>query len=122
MSISSNLVHELREKEYRDGYVAAQVAFGLPNQIRKLRTERNMTQGDLARLADMAQPRICELENHGDRRVNLETLLRLAAAFDVALEVKFVPFGEFIEHSESFDPESFSVVSFDDEVAGLQKR
>lgn len=96
--------------------MAAQIAFGLPNQIRALRSERKLTQGDLAKLAKMAQPRICEMERPGERKLNLDTLMRLAAAFDVALEVRFLPFGELVERSEHFDPDSFSVKSFDDEV------
>jgi transcriptional regulator with XRE-family HTH domain len=107
----------MKQKQYRDGYVAAQIALGLPSKIRALRLERKWTQGDLARLAKMAQPRISEIETPGERKLNLETLRRIASAFDVGLEVNFVPFGELINRSEGFDPDSFSVQGFEPEVA-----
>jgi transcriptional regulator with XRE-family HTH domain len=119
VNISSPLIAEMKNKEYRDGYVAAQIALGLPSKIRALRTERQWTQGDLARLAKMAQPRISEIETPGERKLNLDTLQRIASAFDVGLEVNFVPFGELIEQSERFDPDSFSVQSFEPELAAV---
>ena len=71
----------------------------------------------LAERARMAQPRISEIETPGERRLNIETLLRIAAAFDVGLQVRFCPIGELICLSESFDPENFEVQSFEDEIA-----
>jgi transcriptional regulator with XRE-family HTH domain len=121
MNINSLLTAELKEKAYRDGYVASQIALGLPNQIRALRTERKWTQGDLATRAKMAQPRISEIETPGERRLNIETLLRLASGFDIGLEVRFVPFSELVDRSEGFDPDSFSVKSFDDEILELEQ-
>ncbi|MFZ0337136.1 MAG: helix-turn-helix transcriptional regulator, partial [Terracidiphilus sp.] len=113
---------EMREKEYRDGYVAAQISLGLPTKIRGLRMERKWTQGELARRAKMAQPRISEIETPGERKLNLDTLQRIASAFDVGLEVDFVPFGELISRSERFDPDSFSVQSFGPELAAATDR
>jgi transcriptional regulator with XRE-family HTH domain len=116
VNTSSPLIAEMKDKKYRDGYIAAQIALGLPSKIRALRVERKWTQGELARLAKMAQPRISEIETPGERKLNLDTLQRIASAFDIGLEVNFVPFGELIEHSEGFDPDSFSVKSFDVEL------
>jgi transcriptional regulator with XRE-family HTH domain len=121
MNTSSPLIAEMKDKKYRDGYVAAQIALGLPSKIRALRAERKWTQGDLARLAKMAQPRISEIETPGERKLNLETLQRIASAFDVGLEVDFVSFGELVDRSEGFDPDSFSAKSFDAELAESQQ-
>jgi transcriptional regulator with XRE-family HTH domain len=117
MNTSSRLIAEMKDKKYRDGYVAAQIVLGIPGKIRALRAQRDWTQGDLARLAKMAQPRISEIETPGERKLNIDTLQRIASAFDVALQVDFVPFGELIDRSEGFDPDSFSVKSFDEELA-----
>jgi transcriptional regulator with XRE-family HTH domain len=121
VNIHSSLVAELKDKRYRDGYVASQITFGLPLQIRALRAERDWTQGELADAAGMTQPRIAEIEKPGKRRLNLETLLRIASAYDVGLEVRFVPFGKLVGDSEGFSPDSFRVPSFDDELKEAER-
>ena len=122
MNINSSLTRELREKRYRDAYVDSQIRIGLPFQIRALRKSRDkMTQAALSKKAEMSQPRISEIESPGERNLNIDTLLRLASAFDVALEVRFVPFSALVDRSESFDPEKFNVPSFDDEMEALEK-
>lgn len=106
----------MESKKYRDAYVAAQLAIGIPNQLRALRARRNLTQDQMATLARMNQSRISELEKAGERRLTLETLKRIASALDVALEVRFVPFSQLIRNSEAFDPDSFYVMSFEEEM------
>ncbi len=64
----------------------------------------------------MLQPRISAIEKPGGGQLNLETLCRLAAGFDVGLEVKFVPFSELLDWDKRFDPEHFSVPTFDEEL------
>lgn len=122
MNINSSLIAELKDKEYRDAYVASQIAIGLPFQARALRLNKEWTQEQLAERAGMSQPRIAEIEKPSERRFNLETLLRIASAHDVALEVRFVPFGQIIEHDESFDPDSFKVPTFSEELEAAEKQ
>lgn len=117
MNINSSLVGELREKEYRDAYVQSQIRMTLPLQIRELRKRREWTQPELAERAGMGQPRISELEKPGERRLTVETLLRLASAFDVGLQIRFVPFGELIDWGEGIDIDNFNVKPFETEVA-----
>ena len=121
MNIDSSLIAELREKPYRDAYVASQIRMTLPLQIRELRKGREWTQPELAEQAGMAQPRISELEKPGERRLTIETLLRLASAFDVALQVRFVPFGELIDWSEGLDIDNFVVQPFEAEVREAER-
>jgi transcriptional regulator with XRE-family HTH domain len=83
--------------------------------------EREWTQGELARRAKMAQPRISEIETPGERKLNLDTLQRLASAFDIGLDVDFVSFGELIKRNEGFDPDSFGVQSFEPELAAARE-
>ena len=85
-------------------------------QIRALRKSRGLSQPELARLADMAQPRICEIEKPGERRPNLETLLRLANAFDVGLQIRFVPFDQLIHDDDAADLDNLSIKTFDEIV------
>lgn len=102
----------LQSKQYRDAFVASQISVGLPFQIRALREQRGWKQSKLAEKADMLQPRISAMERPGESKFNLETLRRIASAFDVALEVRFVPFSELVDWSERFNPDTFNVQSF----------
>ena len=121
MNINSSLVGELREKEYRDAYVESQIRMTLPLQVRELRKRREWTQPELAERAGMGQPRISELEKPGERRLTIETLLRLASAFDVALQVRFVPYGDLIDWSEGVEIDNFDVRPFEVEIAEAER-
>lgn len=110
-------IARLKNKEYRDAFVASQISVGLPFQIRALREQRDWKQSRLAAEADMLQPRISAMERPGESKFNLETLRRLASAFDVALEVRFVPFSDLVDWSDRFNPDDFRIVSFKDDFA-----
>jgi transcriptional regulator with XRE-family HTH domain len=121
VNIDSSLTKELRNKEYRDAYVASQIRINLSFQIRALRKARGLSQGELAALAGMAQPRISEIEKPGERGMNIETLLRVASALEVGVQIRFVSFGDLVEWAEGFEPDSFQVPGFEAEIAGLQR-
>lgn len=108
-------MRELREKEYRHGLVTAQIEVDIPLQLRALRKERGLTQPQLAELTGMRQPRLSLMERPGGAHFTLETLRRLAEAFDVALIVRFAPFSELLGWSERFSPDDFSVPNFREE-------
>jgi len=90
----------------------------LPLQIRALRKQFVGTQPELSRLTGMKQSRISNMEKPGKVHFSLETLQRLAEAFDVALIVRFAPFSELLDWSDRFNPESFQVPSFTEELDG----
>lgn len=121
MNTKSSLAEQLSGKEYRDAFVGAQIRVGLPMQCRALRESRGWTQPQLAEAAGMSQPRISEIERPGERKLNLETLLRLASAFDVALQVRFVPFSTFVDDDDSIDFDNFYVEPFDEDLARLER-
>jgi len=64
----------------------------------------------------MLQPRVSAMETPGRSKPNLETLLRLANAFDVGLIVRFAPFSEVVRWSENFVPDSFVVPTFQEDT------
>ena len=101
-----------KSKAHRDAFVASEIKVGLPFQIRALRKQRGWNQKQLADLAGMLQPRISAMEQPGGGQLNLETLRKLASAFDVGLLVKFVPFSELAKWSDDFSPDDFAVLSF----------
>src|SRR5271170_2093637 len=86
--IRAQLVNKLSNKEYRDIFVSEQINTGLAFQIKALREQREMSQGELGNLAGMAQSRISLMENANYAKFNLKTLERLASAFDVGLVVR----------------------------------
>jgi transcriptional regulator with XRE-family HTH domain len=111
--MTSKIAEKLHDPEYRKAFVASEINIGLPFQVRALLKARGWTQGMLAEKADMLQPRISGLMSPGKTRPNIDTLRRLAEAFDCGLAVRFVPFSELAAWSEQFDPESFNVPDFE---------
>jgi transcriptional regulator with XRE-family HTH domain len=120
MNSKSSLVSELRDKRYRHAFVKSQLRIGLPLMCRALRESRGWTQPELAKEAGMSQPRISEIERPGERNLNLETLLRLAEAYDVALQVSFVPFRKFVDDSDQIQLQGFSVKPFERDLQDLE--
>jgi transcriptional regulator with XRE-family HTH domain len=117
----SKLREKLAEPEYRKAFVASQINIGIPFQIRSLLKARGKTQGWLAEKTGMLQPRISGLMTPGKTRPNIETLRRVAEAFDCGLAVRFTPFSELAEWSETFDPEAFNVPDFETETAAIER-
>lgn len=112
MSTKSKVITKLQNKEYRDAFVGSQINIGLPFQIRALREQREWNQSELAKRTGMLQPRISAIESPGGSKLNIETLRRLASAFDVGLLIRFVSFSELVDWAEKFSPDTFVVPSF----------
>lgn len=122
MSEKSELINKLKtNKKTRQSYVRAKINVNLPSQIRALRLKQKMKQEDLAREAEMMQPRISAMERPGATKFNIETLIRLAAAFKVGLVVKFVSFSEMLRSENEFNQDIFNVVTIDDDVEFQQE-
>jgi len=109
---------ELNNKEYRSAYVTAHVRNGIPFQIRAMRNARGWDQKDLAnKLGNIKlQPVVSRYENPDYGRFSVSTLLDLAAAFDVALVVRFAPFREVVAWESSISEKTLNVPSFDEEI------
>lgn len=116
VSMKKTMERLKKSKQHRAAYVSSQINIGLPFQIRALRKQRDWDQKTLAKYAEMAQPRISAMENAGYGQFTLETLKRLANAFDVGLIVRFAPLSELVRWSDRFYPDEFIVASFEDEV------
>lgn len=116
VSTKTTLIRKLKKsKEYRDGFVDAEISVGLPFQIRALREQHGWSQKDLAEATAMLQPRICAMEQAGYGNFTLSTLKKLASAFDVGLSVRFVAFGELVNLADAFSPDTFKVPSSKDD-------
>lgn len=106
----------LSDKEYRDAYVEAHISATLEGQIYALREQREWTQKDLADKAGMLQPRISKLEEDCSN-VSLNTLRKIASAFDVALSVRFVPYSRLVRESTATLDEL--IPSYDNDYAPM---
>jgi transcriptional regulator with XRE-family HTH domain len=115
--MTSKIEEKLQDHAYRTAFVASQINIGIPFQIKALMKTRGWTQEQLAERTGMLQPRISAVLKPGKVRPNIETLRRFAEAFDCGLLVRFAPFSELANWSDSFDPERFDVPAFEDEAS-----
>ncbi|MEQ8377408.1 helix-turn-helix domain-containing protein [Parvibaculum sp.] len=112
VNLSEKLFARLRRKTFRDAYVAENVRNWIAFQIRALRMQRNMQQGELAKLMGRPQSVVSRFENPDYGKLTLSSLFEIAAAMDVALLVKFVSFPEFLRQTRDVTPRAMHVESF----------
>jgi len=105
----------MKNKEYRDSFAAEYIYSRIPLKIRAMRERRGLSQQDLGRLAGVKQEWVSKLEDPNYGRLTLSTLLKIASAFDVGLNVDFVPFSEILGRSTQLSSQDFDVPSFDEE-------
>jgi transcriptional regulator with XRE-family HTH domain len=93
------LISELQDVEYRRAFVEGHATDTVAFQLRAMRKTEVWEQKDVAeRLGNRKlQPMISRYENPDYGKYSISTLLELAAVFDVALAVRFVPFSELVE-------------------------
>ena len=115
------LIREFRDKEYRDSFVAEHIYGRLPLKIRALRDAHDLSQKDLGDKIGVAQTWVSKLEDPNYGKLTLTTLLRLASAFDVGIEIDFVPFSKVLDDALGLTPESWEVASFAEDV-GIENR
>ncbi len=105
-----------KSKAHRDAFVSAHIKEALSFQIRALRKQRKWTQKKLGEMAGFKQSKISDFENPNyPSDLSLDTVKRLASAFDVVLVVRFVSFGDQISWVSDLVPGSLEVVSFSDD-------
>jgi transcriptional regulator with XRE-family HTH domain len=113
--VSRTLWAKLRRPAYRSAYLSEHVRRGLAHQIRALRDQRDWKQGRLAKELGKPQSVVSRLEDPSYGKVTIQTLLEVAKAFDVALQVRFVSFSDFIRNTRDLSTASMEVASFGDD-------
>jgi transcriptional regulator with XRE-family HTH domain len=106
----------MKRKAYRDAFVSGHISTTVSAQIAMLREENGWTQKQLADKAGMRQPRISALEDPNCENYEVDTLKRLASAFDVGLTVRFEPFSEIVSWASSVTDAKIAVPSFEDDA------
>lgn len=112
LRLSEKLRKKLENPEYRHAYVAEHVRTWVARQIRALREQRGWSQTKFAEEARKPQSTISRLENPDYGQMTVQTLLELAATFDVALDIKFIDFPTFLSRSRDVGSDTMEVASF----------
>lgn len=106
-----------KSKKYRESFALAFFKRMVPFQVRALRKQRGWSQAELAENANVTQGVISRAEDPDYGNLTINTISRIAAGFDVAFIVKFVPFSELDKRYLDISEESVKVPNFDEENA-----
>lgn len=122
--MNKRLREKLKSKPFRDAFFATHINTSIAFQIRAMRQRRKWSQRKLGqkigRKKALAQSRVSKLETPGRTAYTMRALERVASAFDVALMVRFVPYGDLTRFLETLGPDSYVVPSFNEEVAAAE--
>jgi transcriptional regulator with XRE-family HTH domain len=112
----SELTEQLRQTfidpEYRNAYAESFQNSYVAAQIKVLREDFPMTQGELAAKIGSKQPGIARLENVNYSSWKVETLRKIARALQVRLRITFEEFGTLPNDIEAFNKEALSRLPF----------
>ena len=115
--IGKTLLGKLRNRRYRHSYMSEHVRRGIAYQIRALRDQLGWSQGAFACELGKPQSVVSRLEDPKYGKVTVQTLLEVASAFDVALQVRFVSYSQFLRDNQDRTSVAMLVPSFADDAA-----
>jgi transcriptional regulator with XRE-family HTH domain len=119
-----SLIRRLRRgREVRARFVESHLNKAIAFQAESLREKKGWSQQELAEKLNSSQNAVYRLENPNYGKHTISTLRKVAAAFDVALIARFVPFSELVDWvsgtprvDPGLDPNTLDVPSFQSEV------
>ena len=115
----SDLVEKLKigfqDSDYRHAYCDEFLNSFIATQIKILREQRGWTQEKLATFASLHQSQISEMEDVSYSSWTLNTLRKLAEAFDLTLSFSFEEFGKRIKDIAFMERERLERSSFKDD-------
>ena len=122
IQISDKRVARMSDQEYRHSFLNDMVKAWIAHQLRALREQRGLTQQDMGARCSKPQSTIARLENPDYGGCTVNTLLGLAGAFDVALEVRFVSWPEFLDGTKDLSVGAMLVPSWStDQFKGMKR-
>jgi transcriptional regulator with XRE-family HTH domain len=102
-------------KRYREQFVSSQVKRGVPFQIRALMKKRGLSQEQLAKQSQLTQGVISRASDPNNGNLTLNTIIRIAAGFDVAFVGMFVPFSNLVKWYSDLSESSGEIRTFGEE-------
>jgi transcriptional regulator with XRE-family HTH domain len=120
-SVRQNLAAKFTDKAYRDAFVAEQIFSRLPMKMRCIREAQDLTQRQLGDLAGMKQTWVSKLEDPNYGKLTIATILKVASALDVGVQIDFVPYSKVLSDAVYRTSGSFVVPKFADDpgIAGM---
>lgn len=111
------LLKRLQEsKEYRHAFVDEAIRTRITAQLKTMREQRNWDYKQLAEEIGKKVSWVYRLEDPNETPPTIPTLLGVAEAFDVGLDVRFCSFSELLGDVMTLDPDSFRVPSFREDM------
>ncbi len=105
-----------RDPEYRHAYMESAISHGVAWQIRTNREKRQLSQTALAAKIGSQQSAISRAEDTTYGSHSLDTLVKIANAFDCALQVRYIPYSSLARDSEDLSPEALYTESYNEEI------
>jgi hypothetical protein len=116
-----SLRDKFQDKQYRDGYVAAQGRRVLAEQMRNFRGDRSQT--EYAESMGKQKTQIARFENPAYGGWSLSSMLEMARKNNVALFVRFVDFPTFLKYSSDLSDAALWPALYDQQaIDGLVHR
>jgi len=110
------LTTKFKNREFREAFVQQNVFSSIAHQIQINRLERNWSQKDLAERLGTSQSAISRYEDSSYGKYSLDTLFRIASAFDIGIQIRFVSWTKVVGDAEAWDPSEDYIQPFDMEV------
>lgn len=113
----------LNNPAFRDAFIYEHIKNGVAFQMTAMRDERDWTQARLGEEAGKPRTVITRLEDPNYGQFSIQTLREIAAAFQVGLLVKFVPFSRLLEEYDDVSPRALIAPRINDskEVRRLKR-
>ena len=109
-------------KKYRKEFVGSLLKQGTALQIQNLLKQRGWSQAQLAEAAGLTQGVISRAQNPAYGNLTFNTVIDIAAGFDVAFIGRFVPFSEFAKWVENMPQGmAFEMPEFEKENENIDK-
>jgi hypothetical protein len=112
-----------RSEDYRHAFVEEAIRTRLAAQIKSMR-ENRPNPWDYRQFAEKLGKKVSwayRLEDPNEAIPTVPTLLQVAMAFDVALDVRFVQFSDLLRDVTDLSPDSFAVSGFSHELPAMKQ-
>jgi transcriptional regulator with XRE-family HTH domain len=111
-------LQKLLDKSYRDSYLEGHVKGSIAYQIQALREKEGLTQTEFGKLIGKPQSVVSRLEDTEYGGVNVNTLLQIAYALNIGLEVRFCDFRTILKSDVS--PDGLKVENIYETINNIQ--